>query len=174
MKTFLFSLVALVIVNIAMPRFAYANEREYAIKVGFIYNFARYSEGDWFNEEASSPYRMCFSSQSVTDVATKALSEETLKGHQITVHHIQTPEANCHTVFISREVQSDTFLNSDKFAKTMRIAEHKDAISHGAHLNFFISGGKVRFEVDQKGLSESGIKLSSKVIRIGRQIGSGE
>ena len=54
------------------------------------------------------------------------------------------------------------------FSNLMLVGEFDGFLASGGHINFFIVGGKVRFEIDPIKLKNSGINMSSKVLRLGR------
>lgn len=157
------------------PVFSYANDREYAVKAGFIFNFARYSEGEWFNPKRSDRYIICsFNSQFVL-TASKTLANQKVKNRPVEVHlvsNLGVPNEMCNSFYLTSV--NDEFMNkvidNAKLKNTMLIGESKNFIRSGGHINLFITGGKVRFEVDANSLVSSGIKMSSKVLRLGRVV----
>lgn len=148
---------------------SHASEREQALKAGFLYNFARYSEGDWFKSETESHYIICSTSESFTMVAKEVLKEQKIKSLPVLVEYITSPNNHCHSLFVSDDYQNiNGFILNESFKNTMLIGEGKGFLNSGGHINFFIAGGKVRFEVSPKQLKKAKIKMSSKVLRMGR------
>ena len=154
---------------------AAARQRESAIKSGFLYNFARYSQGKWFNPARESSYTICSFDPQFIDIATLTLKDRAISHIPVKLHLLEATFsgiADCNTLFISKK---DTEQWADLIAsnqllklKIMLVGELPDFIATGGHINFFIVGGKVRFEVDPDKLKASGIKMSSKVLRLGR------
>ena len=152
---------------------ALASQREDAIKSGFIYNFARYSQGEWFNYKDSASYNICSFNKQFVDVAKYTLKDRSIKNVPVSVHLLSPESANlsdCNTLFIT---QNDTeiwqnLIIDKQFFKLMLVGEFSDFLATGGHINFFSIGGKIRFEVDPIKLQESGINMSSKVLRLGR------
>ncbi|MGX9416325.1 YfiR family protein [Vibrio sp. WJH972] len=158
-----------------LPGFSRADDREKALKAGFIYNFARYSEGEWFNSDKEKQYIICTTDPVFQQVATDVLKEHKVKSKSVLIDYIGTPDslqkAHCHSIFISLNTpNTKQYLQSSQLKRTMVVGESRDFIKQGGHINFFIAGGKVRFEVAPNSLEENGIKLSSKVLRMGRVI----
>jgi hypothetical protein len=150
-----------------------AFEREMAIKAGFIFNFARYSESRWFNEQQDDQYLICSTSQNFVDVAEKTLAGQTVRNQPVSVVYISEPTSGCHSLFMSKEMLELAYFQSKQFEHTMLVGENPGFIQQGGHLNFFVTGGKVRFEVSPENLTRSGLKLSSKVMRMGRLVKEG-
>lgn len=146
-----------------------ADEREHGLKAGFLYNFALYSEGSWFDTTQSTQYTICTTSEAFAHTANNVLKDQTIKGVSIYTVLIASPQNNCHSLFVSADTPyiSD-FLHNEAFDNTMIVGESKGFIQAGGHINFFIAGGRIRFEVDPDHLEKHQIKLSSKVLRMGR------
>lgn len=152
-----------------------ANSREDAIKSGFIYNFARYSHGNWFNASQQKSYNICSFDFDFITTATNTLKSLSIDSRPVnlillTIDNEQSTIINCHTLFISKEDELiwNTLLENDTLPQIMLVGEFDDFLASGGHINFFIISGKVRFEVAPTRLRESGIKMSSKVLRLGR------
>ncbi|MFC1235414.1 YfiR family protein [Vibrio sp. F74] len=154
---------------------SYASEREYAVKAGFIFNFARYSEGNWFNPNLRSNYIICSYNPDFVLTASKTLIGQKVKNRQVEVHLISRegmPDDSCNSFFLT-EKNSDLIekvTRNESLKKTMLVGEMKTFVPSGGHINLFITGGKVRFEVDSDALLDAGIKMSSKVLRLGRVV----
>ncbi|MBQ4891547.1 YfiR family protein [Shewanella sp. MMG014] len=153
---------------------AAAAEQEYALKAGFLYNFARY--GEW-HDSALSPdkFVICSPDALFTETAKSVLNQRSVDKRPITIRHIQfeLEQVNqCQLLFISSASLSDWLSwqkQQDYIAEnTMVVGESKGLIEAGGHIRFFIASGKIRFEVSPQQLQQSGITMSSKVLRLGR------
>jgi len=152
-----------------------ATPREDAIKSGFLYNFARYSDGIWFNPDIQTHYNMCSFNPEFIAAARHTLKGLTIKNRPITVNLLMSEPGSievkeCDTLFISKyDIDTwDVLFKNENYSKLMLVGEFDDFLSSGGHINFFILGGKVRFEIDPVKLKKSGINMSSKVLRLGR------
>lgn len=152
---------------------AVGNTRESAIKSGFIYNFARYSQGDWFDARKNLSYTICSFDPQFTNIASHTLKGQTIKQLPVIVHLLTSEFENitdCNTLFISKNDHDKwMYLLTNKiFPKLMLVGDFDGFIASGGHINFFIVGGKVRFEVNTEKLDKTGIHMSSRVLRLGR------
>lgn len=148
-----------------------ASEREYALKAGFVYNFARYSEGWWFKPVQETEYRICSNDADFVSVATQTLQSQSIKNRPVVLQLVSEPEPGCHSLYIS---DKQPFVSVNKISdsvSSMLIGEGQDFIEKGGHISFFIAGGKIRFQVSPGNLRRTGIQMSSKVLRLGRVIG---
>jgi hypothetical protein len=150
-----------------------ASPRENAIKSGFIYNFARYSQGEWFNGEIIKNYNICSFNALFVDSATRILKGRKIQDRPVIIS-LLTSEfdslSDCHTLFITKHDLNKWYYLVKKvpMKSIMLVGEFDDFILTGGHINFFIVGGKIRFEVHPDRLKQSGINISSKVLRLGR------
>jgi len=150
-----------------------ANSREDAIKSGFIYNFARYSQGSWFNASQQNNYNICSFNPDFIGTAAKTLKGLSIDRRPVGLVLLTDDKpnmVNCNTLFISKADSSTwhTILESEAIPPVMLVGEFDGFLASGGHINFFIISGKVRFEVSPSRLRKSGIKMSSKVLRLGR------
>ena len=150
-----------------------AVEKEYMLKAGFLYNFARF--GQWDSQlESLNEFTICSPDKFFIDVANTALKNRTIKNlplynKLITLDEVST--SSCNMLFIT----SDTFILWQKMMplklkNIMVIGETESFIENGGHIKFFLSSGKIRFEIAPKQLKDAGITMSSKVLRLARVV----
>lgn len=151
--------------------YARSSNRENAIKAGFIYNFALYSTGEWFDPNTSDFYRICSNDSDFVKAAQITLANQRVKGKPVVATYIDHAEAGCHSLFIvERNEHQPVSLDSVEFVSTMIISESKNIAQWSGHINLFKTGGKIRFEIAPQRLNRSNIVLSSKVMRLGRVV----
>ena len=153
---------------------ANAVETEYALKAGFLFNFARYSE--WNNTQTKlNTFTLCSPDINFINTANSILAKHTVNNLPINAQLVSLLEPNlaqCQVLFITSNTleqwQSSTPSNLNNI---MIAGETESFIEQGGHIRFFLSGGKIRFEVSPGKLTQSGITMSSKVLRLGRVVG---
>ncbi|TMP02898.1 DUF4154 domain-containing protein [Pseudoalteromonas sp. S3178] len=152
---------------------ANAVEKEYMLKAGFLYNFARF--GSWDQPlDNLKQFTVCSPDKYFIDVANSALKNRTIKNlplHNKLITLDDTSIRDCNIVFIT----SNTFAkwqtaNITTVKNIMVIGETDSFIEGGGHIRFFLSAGKVRFEIAPKQLKDAGITMSSKVLRLARVV----
>ncbi|UAL44470.1 YfiR family protein [Shewanella inventionis] len=150
---------------------AHAIDTEYALKAGFLYNFARYSE--WTNSPTTlSRFSLCSPDSNFIDVASTVLKNRAVNNTPITTLTVSLTETDlnqCQVLFITSgtlTLWNNASLNELK--NVMIVGETEDFIAQGGQIRFFLSGGKVRFEVSPEKLLSANITMSSKVLRLGR------
>lgn len=157
---------------------AYASDREIALKAGLIFNFAVYSKGEWFNTINHKNYLICSPDQDFVRVAGQTLKNKKVRNSYVLVQHIAIDNLrnhHCHSIFFSAStiIGLEYAPLTNNFLGAMLIGESDGFIEHGGHINFFLAGGKARFEIDPIGLRKSSIEVSSKVIRLGKVVSRG-
>lgn len=172
----LFSIIAFI--YISQVNCVYASDREIALKAGLIFNFAVYSKGEWFTPEKHKNYLICSPDLEFVRVANQTLKNKKIRNSSVLIQHIDLNDLdkhNCNSIFLSANTNKDLEhkLFLDKHFEVMLIGESDGFIERGGHINFFLAGGKARFEIDPIGLRDSHIEISSKVIRLGKVITRG-
>lgn len=146
-----------------------ALEREDAIKAGLIYNFAYYSQQQTKSASKINYYSICSTSEPFIKAARKTLTSKTLASKPIKVSLIPPDNtiSECHIVFFNNQTLFQQYNDNEHPSKPLLIGQFSNFIEMGGHINFIIVGGKLRFEINPKQLNRSGIKISSKVMRLG-------
>jgi hypothetical protein len=163
---------------VAQVGYVYASDRENALKAGLIFNFAVYSKGEWFDSVKDKNYLICSPDPNFVRVASRTLQNKKVRNSYVLVQHISLDNLhnhNCNSIFFSSN--TNIGLEYDPIANhllgAMLIGESDGFIERGGHINFFLAGGKARFEIDPIGLRNSRIEVSSKVIRLGKVVTRG-
>ena len=147
--------------------------QEYRLKAGFLYNFARF--GHWQTpDNQREAFTICSPDQHFIEVAESTLKDRAIKGLPLTTKYVlfnQTALKPCDIIFITTDTLTDWENAQDvSYHNIMVIGETKAFIENGGHIRFFLTGGKIRFEIAPFRLQEAGISMSSKVLRLARII----
>ncbi|WP_350431603.1 YfiR family protein [Shewanella sp. H8] len=152
---------------------ASAIEKEYALKAGFLFNFARY--GEWNNHSnTATSFTLCSPDSSFINTSRTVLSGRKVNKLPIKNIEVILTESDltlCDILFITADtLESWQQSNNKHLSDVMIVGETDNFIQQGGHIRFFLSGGKIRFEVSPDRLTLSGITMSSKVLRLGRVV----
>ena len=173
MMLYRITFIILLVVGLSFKGAAQTSEREYALKAGLIYNFALFSDNTLISSKHMSNYTICSTSTTFVNIARKVLKDKIIHQHNVVIKDSSTSDINsdeCHIIFFD---QSDLFtqyqnLHPITASGIMLIGEIPNFIDLGGHINFIHLSGKIRFEINPDKLKESNIKISSKVIRLGK------
>ena len=153
---------------------AQSSQREFALKAGLIFNFALYSQtSDSLSVLADNThYIICSSSKAFVEVAQKILAQKKVRHRKVKVTYVSPQMAKniCQIIFFNDNDTYASYLTSrsEETINAMLIGEMENFINLGGHINFIRISGKIRFEINPEQLQKSSIKVSSKVIRLGK------
>jgi len=170
--------LALVIAAFVAARAAAAGEKpdEYRVKAAFIVNFARFVE--WPNEafaDAGSPIIVGVVGDDPFDGALgKALSGRTAHGRSLVCRRVKVgPEMRaCHLLFISASERKrlKQLLGMLRETSVLTIGEVGEFTESGGIINFLVADNRVGFEVNVGAAEEARLKISSRVLRLAREV----
>ena len=153
---------------------AQAQSREYQIKAAFLFNFAQFV--DWppatFGN-SNAPFCIGILGHDPFGAALdQTIQDENIDNHKITVErsdHIEDLK-NCQMIFVSKSEKGQiTRILSELDSKpVLTVGETDDFAADGGGINFFLAGTKVRFEINPEAVQNSGLKISSQLLSLGK------
>jgi hypothetical protein len=147
---------------------------EYNVKAVSLYAFGRYVT--WpeaaFPSADSAFVIGTFGGNPFGDALKRIAQKKTLNGRAIEVREISHPRdgANCHILFVTRTVSSDTEAELFRHATgkpVLLVGESPGFAARGGVINFYHSGGNVRFELNPDKSVESKLSLNAKLLTLG-------
>jgi hypothetical protein len=165
----------LVILAIAIPAhhvMAESDENlEYRVKAAFLYNFMKFVE--WPKTEIGKSEKIIrlyvFGTDpfggALNSLNGKTVGERTI---QVAVGEDLSAAASSNVLFISqvRTVPTDEILGKIKTAPVLTVADSEGFCNAGGMINLVIINNKVRFEINQKAVMQSGLKMSSQLLKL--------
>lgn len=155
-----------------LPASGYAAEtidREYLLKSAYLYNIFKFISWPNLDTSVDEELELCilgpdFSNGSLFELNNKRIDNITIKVRH-TDHHSQFD--SCRAIYFTGE-NLDTRLEPLVTKGILLIGEHANFMAQGGTLNFFIDNNKLRFEINLRIATQSGIKFSSKLLRLAR------
>lgn len=153
-------------------------DREYPIKATYLYNFAKYvrwpepsvhnasDRSGWFTigivgrSAITSPLREIARKRQVQDRSVRLVS----------VRRAADLE-QCHVVFVpSAEAQEfvATILPHTPVSSVLLVGESPGFATRGGMINFYSKDNRVKFEINPKKAEAANLKISSKLLRLGK------
>lgn len=161
---------ALLLLLLAVP--ASAQTPEYDVKAAFLFNFAKFVEwpGSAFDGD-SAPLTICVYGEDPFGPALDAVVQDERVGERSLL--VDRPDGlddlnACHVLFVSRS-------EKDRLGKVIARVEGKPVLTvadmdgflrAGGVINFILERSKVRFLIDQEAAERSGLRISSKLMRL--------
>lgn len=155
-----------------LPGMTRAQAPEYDLKAAFLFNFVKFVEwpptafaGD------RAPLTICVYGDDPFGSTLDALVEGERVGERSLL--VRRPDSlrgleGCHVLFVSR---SEKDRLGDVLAQVQRdpvltVGDSDGFLRAGGAINFILEGSKVRFLIDQAAAARSGLRISSKLMRL--------
>ena len=145
-----------------------SKEQEYLLKAAFIYRFADYI--DWGSNSDNETFNIIVLGESpIVEPLLELSKDKKIKNKRITVKQFYTADeiASCHIIFISKNYKYPLSAVTSRldYKPILIITEQRDNFPKGGQINFLISENKLKFQVDLKSTSRSGLKISSQLLQ---------
>ena len=166
--------VALLLGGWAQPAFA-QQTIEAEVKAAFLYNFTKYV--DWppaaFQDEAE-PFRMCVVGPPAFVASVEALVKgETARARPIHVVPSPTSQFNrCHILFVSAQdaQRMASAVHAVSSRPVLTVVESLTLFEQGSAVLLAVDGSRVRFDINLAAVHRAGLNVSSKLLRVARNI----
>ncbi len=148
-------------------------EIEYRFKAVYLYNFLKFTEWpDSVFESPSSPIIIGIAGEDPFGlILDETVQSENINGRPITVKRFRLGDdiTACHLLFVSAKAKEPSdILRRVADLPILTVVDLDKAETSGGEINFYFDNNKIRFEVDMQALQRSGVKLSSKLLRLAK------
>ena len=146
---------------------------EYQVKAAFLYNFAKFVEWpDSVFEDARAPIviGVIGTDPFGTDL-DQAVKDKIVRDRKLEVRRIATLEesgAYCHILFVSASESKRlrAILGSLRGRNVLTVGDMDGFCRNGGAVGFLLSRNKVRLEINADVVSRSGLRMSSKLLKL--------
>lgn len=145
--------------------------REFDAKTAFLYNFALFTE---WPEQAPPGVVYCLLGEDRFGRALDALQAGRLRGAPVEVRRL--PDTNavamCHVVFLgSRDVEAlRRSVAATRGLPVLTVSDAPRALDAGVMIAMAYESNRVVFEVNLEPVKQSGLTMSSKLLRLARTV----
>lgn len=178
LKRTLFAVLLLSVAAAPLRAQAPALVQEYALKAAFLFNFVKFVEwpASAFAGERA-PMTICVFGN---DPFGRAL-DEVVQGERVGERGlaVRRPDGRddleaCHVLFVSSSEKDRLagVLAQVQGAPVLTVGDTDGFLRAGGVINFVLEGSKVRFLIDQEAAERSGLRISSKLMRLAVNAGS--
>jgi len=161
-----------VLLFLLLPGAASAAAPEYDLKAAFLFNFAKFVE--WPENAFSgdrAPLTICvYGEDPFGSVLDNVVQNERVGERSLLV---QRPDSlddlgECHVLFVCRSEkgQLGEVMSQIKGKPVLTVSDTDGFLRAGGVINFILEGTKVRFLIDQEAAERSGLRISSKLMRL--------
>ena len=170
------SCIAIILTLLFCPLLPSAEESvEHQVKAAFIHKFIKFTK--WPKAAFSSdisPILIGVYGESPIWSGLKNLENKTVMGRRLKIFKVHESDLKkkYHIIFVSKAKtdEADSLLNKNNKSGMMTIGESDGFAEKGGMINFVIVEGKLRFEINIAAIERSGLKLSSKLLRLGKVV----
>ncbi|MEE8226222.1 MAG: YfiR family protein [Kiloniellales bacterium] len=146
--------------------------REYLLKAAFLYNFAKFTS--WPTESisgAGKPVRLCILGKDPFGAALESIEGKNIqKRPLVTIRIARVSDAGgCQIIFIasSEEERLRGILSGLRELPILTIAEMSNFARAGGIIGLKTVEDRIRFDINVDAATAAGLKLSSKLLRLG-------
>jgi hypothetical protein len=151
---------------------------EKAVKAAFLYNFTKFVE--WPQSafsDASAPFRVCvFVDPTFRHDVEEMLTGETISGRPL---RVITPEPSdvkgCHLAYFGAgdADRRAPVLAAMRGVPILTVGEGARFLQQGGLISFVLEDNRVRFDVNKSAVDRAGLTVSSKLLRVARNVEDG-
>lgn len=150
---------------------------EYDVKSAFLVKFGMFVEWptNTLNAAKSSNFTIGILGDDPFGVRfDEAVKKETVRGRTVQLKRARnlTELADCQIVFISasESVRMAELIGALAGKGILTVADEPGFASRGGMIGFIKEAGKIRFEINPGAAEKAGLKLSSKILQVGKRI----
>jgi len=176
MKSFNWSkYLAILCIGVFIPLSGNAQQSEYTIKAVFLEHFTRFIEWpeSFENADPSQPFHLAVIGENpFGPILDQIYSEQKIKNRTVEVLYFSTPDeiTDCHILFISspnKEILSE-ILTHTKDKPILTVSDTEGFAEKGVLINFYLSGSRIKFEINEKAVHKSGLVMSYRLLSLAR------
>jgi hypothetical protein len=150
---------------------------EYDVKAAFLLNFARYVE--WPpNLHPGQPFTLCtLSPDPFGQRLEAAAAGEQWNGQRIVIKRVtNVRDLSCHLLFVPAAATAAFIDEIDviDMAPILTVGESGDFLKRGGMIQLFLDANRVRFSINQKAVEAARLRVSSRLLRLAREIVTSE
>jgi hypothetical protein len=163
----------------AAPREAIDPALERSVKAAFLYKFLGFVEWPAATlDESAGPITIgVIGADAIAAELEQIVPGRTLAGKPIAVRRLRAADslADIHLLFVGRASERllAQFTQKAQRQSVLTVCESANPYARGCAINFVIAEGRVRFEVSQQTAENSGLRLSSRLLAVARNVETG-
>ncbi len=147
---------------------------EYQIKAAYLLNFARYVEWPAARLPAGAPLRLCVLGRDPFGGALAGVEGRQVNGHDVRLRQVESADAavDCHLVFVadSEERRLGLVLRALATRGVLTVSDIDGFAEAGGAVGLVVEDGRVRFDSNLTALARDGLRASSQLLRLGRNV----
>ncbi len=169
-------LIALTVLFLLPGRIGAQEANEYEVKAAFLYNFARFVEWpDNVSPDPNGPLVIAILGRDpFGGEIDRAIEGKTVNGRRLVIKRFSSLETyeQCHILFVSSSERGNLprILAAVRTNSVLTVSETDRFAQIGGIINFITIENRIRFEINQAAAERVGLKISSKLLSLGRVV----
>ncbi len=161
-------LFLLLVLKVGADGTAQAQNNEFELKAAFIFTLTKYV--DWPAERLpeGAPLQVCFpGGTSPLATAIQPLAGRAVRGHllEISTSVAGAAQRACHVL-----INPPLHAKAPPVPGQLTLSERAGAASEGFHIELFLEGNRVNFEVNLTAARQADLQLSAQLLKVARQV----
>jgi hypothetical protein len=154
-----------------------APAREYEIKAGFLFNFAKFVDwpDDAFKTESNDLRLEVIGHDPFDGALDRLVAGKFIKTHRVVIGYSRTvsPGPPAHLVFVSgsEQQQLPQILAALKGAPTLTVSDIDRFADRGGVIGLLVEGQSVRFAINRTAASQARLRVSSTLLSLAKIVG---
>jgi hypothetical protein len=143
---------------------------EYRVKAAYLFNFTKFVEWPAAALQNAAAFNICtaginpFGTALASFVADENAAMLPLASRVVSAGQA----ASCHVLFVPRGVAATPYLRAVASSPVLTVGESPGFLAQGGAINFVIEDGRVRFGINQAAAERTGLRISSRLLQLGR------
>ncbi len=156
-------------VFVLLSQQAIADDVEYKVKAGYLYNFTKFIT---WPEDNSKTFNICIVGEDPFGDLIDPIEQRSAFGRAIKLFRFNrfNKKQRCHILFISTSINDNVLLKGmlviDDTHASLTVGESNGFAVQGAMIGFVNRLGKVKLQINLKALQQSGLKISAKLLEV--------
>jgi len=142
------------------------------VEAGFLYNFFFFV--DWPDSLEGGELTLGVVGEDPFGPVLDTLREREIQGRRIELRWFDSLAAiePCHILFVSASVADslDQLLDRLEGHSVLTVSDMEDFVDRGGMIQFRVVDRRVRFDIDQAEAQEHGLRLSSQLLKVAREV----
>ena len=149
------------------------------IKAAFLYNFTKFIEWPGPASRTAEPFRLCvLADAGFTTAVDRIIAGESVEGRPLARMEPQSPDdaRQCAILYVGRghTERGAPLVTAVRELPVLTVGDSPRFVEQGGTIEFVLENNRVRFDVSPGAAQRSGLLVSSKLLRVARQVVEGD
>ena len=145
------------------------------VKAAFLYNFTKFVEWPAAPDHTAEPFRVCvIADREFARAVDRTIEGESVEGRPLERVEPHSPDEarHCAILYVGRRNidEAAPLLASVRQMPVLTVGDDPRFAQRGGAIEFVLENSRVRFDVNAPAVERSGLKVSSKLLRVARTV----